>query len=864
MGTEQLFKETIDITLELIFDPNNQAFKNQFLKNFDKILSLEYFTKDDNHKGLKEAIQDFALNRAKLTPEHLQQVLEIIGKLKEYFEKDKSFEESDAVRGIIKIMDGDLSISSPAANEKEIEIIGSPGVTELSDKETEEIRTAFFEDVSEYFQTLDEILIDLESNPDNQEIINRIFRIFHSIKGSGSSIGYKNLSEVSHTLEDIISSIREGKKELSSEFFELMFKVTDIFTKILKNLKYHESIDSEISEIHRLAEEYESTELITKIIPAKKTFPGIAQEIPEEETIRIKLHKIDKLIDLSSELVVKRGFFAETLDNLIKIRNSFYDKIDELESYLASIQENQLNTPMFDLEISIARLTESIDRTTEVFSSKLEHFFFMSNTVQEEILKVRMIPFSTITSRLKRTVRDISKDQNKQIDFKIEGLDTEIDRRILDLITDPIIHILRNAIDHGVEDEEDRLNSGKNRLSTIKLTAFQRGSQAKIRIEDDGRGIDAEKIKSAALEKRLITAEEAEKLTDSEVFDLIFRPGFSTKNDVSEVSGRGVGLDIVNSNLKELHGIITVESEIGTGTKFSIIIPLTLAVSPSLVFKSDNFRMAIISSLINRVFRIKNEKKTKGIFYLDLNKSRIPVLDLKMIFGNESDGYQKDFNVIMLGTDKKGIGIIADEFLYIQELIIRKIGKIFEGVKHLSGCAVDENGNMIYFLNVKEIIDRGLKVFSKIKENEDIPVFSEEILSLYDTLQFLKYVQSSKERDKNINGLSFLLKEREFMIESSNIQKIFRLSDLSNIDYENKKIKMNGIHVPLIDLRNIIPEYKFENNTYTSVIFTGDVDTELALVVDNIKDFRDFPVEKLKRLKIKSKILNKLIIYGVL
>jgi len=857
MNTIELINETIDITLELIFEPGNRSFKRKFIQYIKEILSSDEFGDDKDLSQLRNDLMDFILEKKDYSQEHLQKVLEIIGKLKDFFERDKNFQESDEIKEIKNVIEGKKLL--PEKKEEDFDVIS--GFEEIDEDEIEEIRQTFLEDISEKFEEFDGLLLALESNPKNSDIINKIFRIFHSIKGSGSSLGYKKISETSHKLENIVGNIRDGKMPVSDKFFDLMFKVSDEFKIISRKLKANEPVGEELVYIDESISCYDCAKKEKIADGEKKIVRNDKEGLYSDETIRIKLKKIDKLIDLSSELIVNRGFFSNALDGLIKIRDSFYRKIDEFKYFLEDGTDIQYQEVISSLEDSIIMLTEKIENTTQVFSTKLDHFFFMSSAVQDEILKARMIPFSTVVPSLRRIVRDLSKENKKKIDFNIEGLDTELDKRILELIRDPLIHIIRNAIDHGIEHPEEREKSGKSPRGVINLTAIQKGSQVEIYIEDDGKGIDPDEIREIAVNKKMITSSEAESLNEKEAINLIFMPGFSSKEDITEVSGRGVGLDIVNNNLSELHGIIMVDSRLNKGSKFTMMIPLTLAVSPSLIFNLGTYKLAIVSNLINRVLKIKNYKECKNVFSIKINEVELPVIDLNNILGIKNGCIRSVLNIIYLGTEEKGIGILVDEFLSVEELIIKPMGKIFGGVKHIAGCAVDENGDMIYYLDVKEIIDKGLMIFSKHKD-EDIPVISEDISTIYDSLQYFDHLQSSKTDKKIIRGLCFTIKNKEFMVESESVQRLLKINDITDLDTKNGVLRIDDRELDFIDLRKIIPNYKYKNSIYTSIIVMRNENNETAYIVDNIIDLKDIPIDSLKKLRIKNK--KSLIIYQVL
>jgi two-component system chemotaxis sensor kinase CheA len=345
-----------------------------------------------------------------------------------------------------------------------------------------------------------------------------------------------------------------------------------------------------------------------------------------------------------------------------------------------------------------------------------------------------MLPVSTVFDTFPRLVRDISREYNKEIELEIYGGDTGLDKMILEDIKDPLLHILRNCIDHGIESPEEREIIGKPRTGKIVLSACHEGSRIAIRIEDDGRGIDPQKVKQIALQKKVITQPEAEKLSEREVLYLIFKPGFSTKEIITDVSGRGVGLDVVKKNVEKLKGSVMVDSEIGKGTVFTLMLPLTLATIHALIIKAGSETFAIPTVAIEETLRV-SISQIKRIVDKDVvivNGRHIPVVRLIDVLGLPSVDVQKHYGaklpIIILNVDEVRIGFLVDELLREEEIVIKNLGEYFKDVHTAAGATILGEGEVVIILNVSELIKsakaiRETHLLEDIKE-EQHPTYS--------------------------------------------------------------------------------------------------------------------------------------------
>ncbi len=391
--------------------------------------------------------------------------------------------------------------------------------------------------------------------------------------------------------------------------------------------------------------------------------------------VRIDVERLDALMNLVGELVIDRT-------RLARIAN----KVSQHSGDAAMAEE----------------LTETC-----------RHLARISDDLQDEVMRSRMLPIESVFSKFPRLVRDLAQKVGKKIDFIVEGKDTELDRSVAEQIGDPIIHLLRNSIDHGIEPEEKRLAAGKSETGQVRLAARHEENQIVIDVEDDGRGIDAEVIKQKAVSKGIISAEAAARMGEREALDLIFAPGFSTAEQISDISGRGVGMDIVRTNVERLNGSITVETEVGQGTRFTVRLPLTLAIIRALLIDVAGQTFAIPLTSVVEALRIERDKlrSVNGHEAIELRGEVLPLMRLRDIFAEElaagqqenAERAQRQFVVAVRWGDRRG-GLIVDALIGEQEIVIKPLGNLFRAAHGISGGAVLGDGQVAPILDIPALI----------------------------------------------------------------------------------------------------------------------------------------------------------------
>ncbi|MCD1257799.1 chemotaxis protein CheA [Paenibacillus athensensis] len=379
-------------------------------------------------------------------------------------------------------------------------------------------------------------------------------------------------------------------------------------------------------------------------------------------TIRVDIERLDALMNLFSELLIDRV------------------RLEQLAS-----------------EVKRSELTETV-----------EHMSRVSSDLQNIVLKLRMVPVDSVFNRFPRMIRDLAKSLDKKVDLIITGAETELDRTVIDEIGDPLVHLLRNAVDHGIEPITDRIAAGKSETGTIHLRAFHSGNHVFIEIEEDGRGINREKVLKTALKNNLVTPEQAAKLSDNEVYQLLFESGFSTADKISDISGRGVGLDVVKTKIQMLGGHVQVDSKLGQGSKFSVQLPLTLSIISAMLVKLGSEKYAIpLSSIVETAAIQRSQiRNIHGNKMIDYRKSVIPLVSLSHLFDipDYNEDNEEETEIVVVRKGDKQVALMVDEFIGQQEIVLKSLGKYLTGMFAISGATILGDGQVALIIDPNALI----------------------------------------------------------------------------------------------------------------------------------------------------------------
>lgn len=646
--------------------------------------------------------------------------------------------------------------------------------------EMQEILEDFLIEAFEMIEQLDQDLVELENRPEDLELLNRIFRVAHTIKGSGSFLNFSVLTHLTHHMEDVLNKARHGELIITPDIMDVVLESIDFMKKLLnairdtgtdantgldadianvvarldaiskgetpqetaaaapaqqevaqtqeaesqtkpeeeeKELDYSnmspEEIEKEIErllnkrqeedkkkredkkargEVNDIQAPKEITETPVAATQAPKPSPKPADPKPQakpaprqddnktlatsvEQTIRVDVKRLDSLMNLIGELVLGKN-------RLIKIYNDVEERY-EGEKFLEELNQVVASVSMVTTDIQLA------------------------------VMKTRMLPIGRVFNKFPRMVRDLSRELGKNIELIISGEETELDKSIVEEIGDPLVHLIRNACDHGIESKEERIAAGKKEQGTVELKAYNEGNHIVVEITDDGKGMDPVILKSKAVEKGIISEREADSMTDREAYSLIFKAGFSTAKVVTNVSGRGVGMDVVKTNIEKLNGIIDVDSTYGEGTTLKLKIPLTLAIIQSLLVGVQEEYYAIPLASVIETVRISQDEiytvENKSV--LRLRNEVLPLVRLADIFGVDSvfDNAEQAY-VVVIGLAENKIGVIVDFLIGQEEVVIKSLGSYLKGTEGIAGATIRGDGRVTLIVDIAAMMQMAKQV----------------------------------------------------------------------------------------------------------------------------------------------------------
>ncbi len=558
----------------------------------------------------------------------------------------------------------------------------------------DEILSEFILEAREILDLLDAEFIRLEKLPEDKKLIGNIFRALHTLKGSSGFFAFKRLEKISHAGESLLGRIRDGQISLDPEKVDRLLEAVDILRIIIEGIEktHHEPVGDDqvligklqdLAKIQTIPQRQVSKKLdAVVLLPVHEDTLDIVNSFlpdaaPSEKSydvsspVKVNLDTLDRLMNLTSEMVLARN-------RLLPFANSSKD-------------------------LNFSQTVRSIDLLT------LE--------LQERMMRMRMQPISYVWSKFTRLVRDLSRECDKQVNLIQLGSETELDRALLDAIRDPLVHILRNSIDHSIEAPNERKSKGKNEVGNIQLRAFHQNGMVVIEIADDGAGINYERVRNRAIERQLVGSLEAAGLTNDALIEFIFLPGFSTKERISSLSGRGVGMDVVKNNITNIGGSIELTSESNVGTTVRLKIPLTLAIMPALLVDSEEQIFAIPQNRILELVRLTkatNENPFEDFYgtpVYRLRENLIPVLYLNNELNLEklSAGEGGSINIVVVQSDEVKFGVIVDAILNIQDVVVKPLGPLLNTLPKYAGATILGSGRVSLILDVDGIAtDSGL------------------------------------------------------------------------------------------------------------------------------------------------------------
>lgn len=595
------------------------------------------------------------------------------------------------------------------------------------DCEDQELLEGFLTETTELLEKLDDDLVALEKSTDDADLLNSIFRSIHTVKGASSFLGFDLLVKVTHKTEDVLNRLRKGELLVTPEIMDVILEATDLVKVLVSDIKAGEilerEIDGTISKLVPLLSEAAAT-INPTVLGGNESNPQVSsQEIKVEPTTSDELGAAPVNLENPAATVQKTGGemvpkkvtpppkAAEGKNDDLSDNTTVRVDVKRLDDLMNQVGELVLErNRMIQINQNLQQGMEDKLDFNEEFGKLTKRMNFVTSELQMQVLKMRMLPVEKVFKKFPRIVRSMARDLGKEVNLVILGEETELDRSVVDEIGDPLIHLIRNAMDHGLETPEVRVAAGKPRTGTLILAAVHEGNQIIISIKDDGNGIDTDRVGRKAVEKGLITEEQLSAMSQREMFDLIFLPGFSTKEKATDLSGRGVGMDVVKTNIKKLNGLIDIKSEKGQGSEFILRLPLTLAIIQSLLVEVEGEVYSIPLSSVLETLRV-DQRQFHIIGNQEVLKLRdivLPLVRLETIFKVKKRYEQDDFcYVVVVGTAEKRMGLVVTRLVGQQEVAIKSLGNYLANVPGIAGSTILGDGRVALIVDPVGLVDGG-------------------------------------------------------------------------------------------------------------------------------------------------------------
>lgn len=567
----------------------------------------------------------------------------------------------------------------------------------------------FLVESEELLQGMDQDMVTLESAPKDAELLNRIFRALHTIKGTSGFLNFDPVVRLSHRAEDVLNSLRRGEVQLSKRMMDALLAARDQLGAMLRDIRAgglkEYAIDSLLTELEAVQKPGEIPERLGEMLVADKTIePAALQTALQAQAATAETPKL-------GQILVDKGLASPTeVGNALVQQKQVADangsagaqtmrvdvkKLDELINLIGELVLERNRLLQLSRDVSAGRAAgEALDAA---FTQSTARLSFITEELQAAGLRTRMVPIDAVFRKFPRLVRDVAHSLEKEVELQVRGQDTEIDKTMVELIGDPLVHLVRNSLDHGLEMPQERVKNGKSAQGTIRLEARQEGDQIVISVGDDGAGIDSERVLRKAIEKGLVTAERARQLTQREILDFIFLPGFSTAEKVNNLSGRGVGMDVVRSNLKKMNGTIQLESTRGKGTTVLLRLPLTLAILPVLLVQVCDEVYALPLRSVLETSRIERDEvhAVEGSEVLRLRGQTLPLLRLRKMFASPSSGEERTMeNVVIMTVADKRIALMVDRLIGQESTVVKPLGSYLHHCSTIAGATLGGDGRV--------------------------------------------------------------------------------------------------------------------------------------------------------------------------
>ncbi len=686
--------------------------------------------------------------------------------------------------------------------------------------EMDEIIREFLVESIEGLDRMDRDLVELEKAPKSKELLGSIFRAIHTIKGTSGVLGFPKLEAIAHAGENLLSLMRDGALKPTAEITSALLAMGDILRKLLADIDItgqEGDVDSSsvVARVNQLASAEQDG---GKSETAAETGDGKADSQVEHAAIPAADSTKDRyLVDkqAGAESAKPEDVRASATAGNIRVDVGLLDKVMNLvgELVLARNQVLQFTTTQKDT----------------AFLSAAQRLNLITTELQEGVMKTRMQPIGNVWNKFPRLVRDVALACGKSVRIELEGSDTELDKTIIEAIKDPLTHVVRNAIDHGIEAPEQRKAQGKSPEGRLQLRAFHEGGHVNIEVADDGAGIDIDRVKQKALARGLISPEQILRMADRELLNLIFLPGLSTAEKVTNVSGRGVGMDVVKTNVEKIGGTVDINTLSGQGTTLKIKIPLTLAIIPALMVTSGGERYAIPQISLLELVRVEGDSSKHAIEHIHgapvyrLRGNLLPLVFLNRELGHKSKeiAASETVNIVVLQADGRQFGLVVDEINDTEEIVVKPLGKHLKSLACFAGATIMGDGRVALILDVLGMAQHA-NVVSEVRDGVSTKRENDARGAVANRQQWLLF--TAGDRGRIAMPLSKVARLEEISLES-----VETAGDARVVQYR-------GQIMPLVDVAKTLRLAGCEPGDPMQVIVHSENGRSVGLIVGDILD----------------------------
>ncbi len=655
-----------------------------------------------------------------------------------------------------------------------------------------EVLSYFAPEAQEYLESLEANLLRLDKDPQNRELINQLFRTAHTLKGSAYTVGFQAIGDLMHRVEDFMGAVRDNRLSVLPGHTDLMLRSVDVVRVLMRRdpsmvSGTRQRFAEALSELKRLEQSdvIDATavhETVSRPLVRGEQTAGLGEEqapgeaterrsVEDRDVIRVSYARLERLMNLVGELVIGRGRLEQRLrmleqlsQQVLTYKTRLVDSVQSFaDKHTFTYQETQSSSPepaarrfsglsdfgsleldkyddfnilarrigevTADISESMSQLDGSIRRAHDDMSQLQQ----LTLGMRDEIARTRMVPVGTPFTRFRRAIREIARASNKEVSLVTSGEQTEVDTGVVERLVDPLVHLVRNAVYHGIEPSADRIAKGKPAVGTIYLHAAHRGNSIIIEVEDDGAGLDLAKIRAKAVKIGLVRPDQARSISDAEALKLIFSPGFSTADKIGDQAGRGVGLDVVKQVVEGMNGHIDVESLPGVGTKFTLNLPITLLIATALLVRAGAERYAFSLPSIREVTMptASSLRQTGDRTLLHLAEETIEVQSLQHVLRREPNRVDRTMPIVIVRTAAEPIGLAVDELLGRQEIVIKTLGSL-KPLEHsfFGGATIDPEGRVILVVDPSRLAARESRELAAVAASPQTELLTDESITL--------------------------------------------------------------------------------------------------------------------------------------